>query len=158
VSRFPWITIFAWGRDWDTRVPVRVTYTHTRAEFRSAFDSDYDPWGEVEIGDRLPYLPEHQMSGSIGYDRSRWSVTLSTVGSAVMRTRAGQGDIPEGKGTDSYVVFNLAGELHLDRVGTLFAGVQNLSDERYSVARRPAGLRPGLPRTLVAGLCVTGVR
>ena len=149
---------FAWGRDWAGRVPLRIAYTHTRAEFRSSFDSDYGPWGEVEIGDRLPYLPAHQMSGSIGYDHPRWSVTLSTMASGAMRTRAGRGPIPEGEGTDSYVVFNLAGELQLDRRGTVFAGVQNLSDERYSVARRPAGLRPGLPRTLVAGLRVTGVR
>ncbi len=149
---------FAWGRGWAGRVPLRITYTHTRAEFRSSFDSDYGPWGEVEIGDRLPYLPAHQMSGSIGYDHPRWSVTLSTMASGAMRTRAGRGPIPGGEGTDSYVVFNLAGELQLDRRGTVFAGVQNVSDERYSVARRPAGLRPGLPRTLVAGLRVTGVR
>ena len=80
------------------------------------------------------------------------------MASGAMRTQAGRGPIPEGEGTDSYVVFNLAGELQLDRRGTVFAGVQNLSDERYSVARRPAGLRPGLPRTLMAGLRVTGVR
>ena len=149
---------FAWGRSRDTRVPVRVTYTHTRAEFRSAFESDYDPWGKVNVGDRLPYLPEHQMSGSIGFDHPRWSVTLSTVASGSMRTHAGKGLIPQGEGTDSYVVFNLAGEVHLSGMGTLFTGVQNLSDERYSVARRPAGLRPGLPRTLVAGIRVMGVR
>lgn len=85
-------------------------------------------------------------------------MTLSTVASGAMRTRAGQEDIPEGEGTDAYVVFNLAGDLYLEGVGTLFAGIQNLTDERYSVARRPAGLHPGLPRTVVAGLRVTGVR
>ena len=148
----------AWGRAWDTRVPVRVTYTHTRAEFRSAFESEYEPWGDVEVGDRMPYLPEHQMSGSVGLDRPGWGVTLSAVASGSMRTRAGRGVLPYGEGTDSFVVFNLAGEMHLAGLGTLFAGIQNLSDERYSVARRPAGLRPGLPRTLVAGLRVKGMR
>ena len=48
---------FAWGRDWAGRVPLRITYTHTRAEFRSSFDSDYGPWGEVEIGDSSPTSP-----------------------------------------------------------------------------------------------------
>jgi Fe(3+) dicitrate transport protein len=98
------------------------------------------------------------MSGSVGLDRLGWSVALSAVASGSMRTRAGRGVIPAGEGTDSYVVFNLAGEMHLDGLGTLFAGIQNVSDERYSVARRPAGLRPGLPRTVVAGLRVTGIR
>ena len=148
----------AWGRGWDIRVPVRITYTHTLAEFRSAFESEYGPWGDVAVGDRFPYLPEHQMSGSVGLDRLGWSVALSAVASGSMRTRAGRGVIPAGEGTDSYVVFNLAGEMHLDGLGTLFAGIQNVSDERYSVARRPAGLRPGLPRTVVAGLRVTGIR
>ena len=142
---------FAWGRDWDTSLPVRITYTRTRAEFRSAFDSDYGPWGEVEIGDRLPYLPGHQMSGSIGYDRPGWSVTLSTVASGAMRTRAGQEDIPEGEGTDAYVVFNLAGDLYLEGVGTLFAGIQNLTDERYSVARRPGRAPPWTPQDCGGG-------
>jgi Fe(3+) dicitrate transport protein len=31
-------------------------------------------------------------------------------------------------------------------------GVENLTDETYVVARRPAGARPGLPRTLMAGI------
>ncbi len=148
----------AWSRDWNTRVPLRISYTLTRAEFRSAFESEYDPWGNVEVGDRLPYLPQHQLSASLGLDRPGWSVTLSTVGSGAMRTRAGRGGIPDGEGTDSYLIFNVAGEMHLPRLGTFFIGIQNLSDQRYSVARRPAGLRPGLPRTMVAGLRVTGAR
>jgi Fe(3+) dicitrate transport protein len=31
-------------------------------------------------------------------------------------------------------------------------GVENLADASYVVARRPAGARPGLPRTLMAGI------
>jgi Fe(3+) dicitrate transport protein len=31
-------------------------------------------------------------------------------------------------------------------------GVENLADATYVVARRPAGARPGLPRTLMAGI------
>ena len=39
-----------------------------------------------------------------------------------------------------------------DRGCAHFVSVQNISDEAYIVARRPAGVRPGLPRTFVAGL------
>ena len=34
----------------------------------------------------------------------------------------------------------------------IYLGVQNLTDNATIVARRPAGVRPGLPRTFVAGI------
>ena len=139
-------------------MPVRLAYTFTRASFRSGFDSDYEAWGTVEVGDRLPYLPEHQLSGSIGYEHAAWSVSVSMNASGAMRTEAGSGPIPVGEGTDSFVVFNASGEVEVARGGTLFAGLQNFTNQVYGVARRPAGLRPGLPRTLVAGFRLEGVR
>ncbi len=148
----------AWATRGVTRVPVRLVYTFTRAEFRTGFVSDYDPWGTVEAGDRLPYLPEHQMSGSIGYDRSTWSVAISMNASGAMRTQAGFGPIPRGQGTDAFVVFNASGEVQVNEHGTLFVGLQNFTNQIHSVARRPAGLRPGLPRTLLVGFRIEGVR
>ena len=148
----------AWAARGATRVPVRLVYTLTHAEFRSGFVSDYEAWGTVEAGDRLPYLPEHQVSGSIGYDRSAWSISISMNASGAMRTQAGSGPIPGGQGTDSFVVFNASGEVQVTEHGTLFAGVQNFTNQIHSVARRPAGLRPGLPRTLLVGFRVEGVR
>jgi Fe(3+) dicitrate transport protein len=149
---------FAWAARGVTRVPLRLAYTFTRASFRSGFDSDYDPWGTVEVGDRLPYLAEHQLSGSIGYDHPAWSVAISVNASGAMRTQAGSGPIPLGQGTDAYVVLNASGEVPISGRGTLFAGLQNLTNRVHSVARRPAGLRPGLPRTLVMGFRIEGTR
>ena len=137
----------AWAASGVTRVPLRLAYTFTRAEFHSGFASDYEAWGTVQAGDRLPYLPEHQVSGSIGYDKSAWSISISMNASGAMRTQAGSGPIPRGQGTDSFVVFNASGEVQVNERGTLFAGLQNFTNQIHSVARRPAGLRPGLPRT-----------
>ena len=148
----------AWAALGVTRVPFRLAYTFTRAEFHSGFVSDYEAWGTVEAGDRLPYLPEHQVSGSIGYDKSAWSISISMNASGAMRTQAGSGPVPSGQGTDSFVVFNASGEVQVNERGTLFAGLQNFTNQIHSVARRPAGLRPGLPRTLVVGFRVEGVR
>ena len=148
----------AWAAPGVTRVPLRLAYTYTRASFLSGFVSDYEAWGTVEAGDRLPYLPEHQVSWSIGYGRSAWSISISMNASGAMRTQAGLGPIPEGQGTDSFVVFNASGEVQVNERGTLFAGLQNFTNQIHSVARRPAGLRPGLPRTLVVGFRVEGVR
>ena len=148
----------AWQRGLSARVPLRIAYTATHAQFRSAFDSKYDPWGDVQVGYRLPYLPPHQMSGSIGYERNRFNITFSTIALGAMRTKAGKGRILAGEGVDAYMIFNLDLGLNLNNKGTIFAGIQNLSDKRYNVARRPAGMRPGLPRTVVVGYRISGVR
>ena len=75
-----------------------------------------------------------------------------------MRTQAGSGPIPAWQGTDAFNVFNASGEVEVGRRGTLFAGLQNVTNQIHSVARRPAGLRPGLPRTFLVGFRVEGVR
>jgi Fe(3+) dicitrate transport protein len=69
-----------------------------------------------------------------------------------MRTVAGRGGMPEGTGVDGFAVLNLSAEWNLDANSTVYAAVQNLTNERYIVARRPAGVRPGLPRTAFVGL------
>jgi Fe(3+) dicitrate transport protein len=133
-------------------LPVRLVYTFTRAEFLSDFESAYAPWGSVVVGDRLPYLPEHQLHGSAGIGTDIWKLRVEGSYSSRMRTRAGQGPIPALHGTDAMLVFNLSGEHALGRRSALYAGVQNVTDARYVVARQPAGARPGLPRTVQAGL------
>jgi Fe(3+) dicitrate transport protein len=134
------------------RLPVRLAYTFTRAEFLSDFESAYAPWGSVAAGDRLPYLPEHQLHASAGVGTDAWKLRVEGSYSSRMRTRAGQGPIPALHGTDAVLVFNLSGEHALGGRSSLYAGVQNLTDARYVVARQPAGARPGLPRTVQAGL------
>jgi Fe(3+) dicitrate transport protein len=147
-----------WAASGETRVPFRLAYTYTRASFLTGFDSDYGAWGTVEVGDRMPYLPLHQVSGSIGYDRRSWRLSIGMNASGAMRTQAGSGPIPAGQGTDAFVVFNASGEVRVGQRGTLFAGLQNFTNQIHGVARRPAGLRPGLPRTFVAGFRIEGVR
>lgn len=141
--------------DLPMELPVRATYTFNRGTFLTGFQSEYGPWGTVEAGDRVPYLPEHLFSGSFGVNRGGWGSTLAWNGSGAMRTAAGRGAIAEDEGTDRFLVFNLSGEFELPGGGTLYGGVQNLTDERYVVSRRPAGARPGLPRTLFVGMRVS---
>ena len=64
----------------------------------------------------------------------------------------GHGPIPDGQSTDSRWVADLTANYHLRPELKLYVQVRNLADEEYVVARRPAGLRPGLPRTLLAGV------
>ncbi len=134
-------------------IPMEVAYTYTDASFQTAFESDYDPWGTVEDGDDLPYLPNHQVHASVGIDGFRGAgVTLSGKYVSTMRTVAGQGDFVEGQSIDSHFVLDLAAHYQVTRWATVFGSIQNLADTAYEVARRPAGLRPGLPRTVRLGL------
>ncbi|MFQ5864342.1 MAG: TonB-dependent receptor domain-containing protein [bacterium] len=134
------------------RMPIRLAYTFTHAKFRSNFQSDYKPWGTVEAGDELPYVPRHQLYASIGLKKDRFAVNLAANYVSKMRTVAGKGPIRANQSTDDFVLFNLSGEYTIASWGSLFASVQNLMGKSYIVARRPAGARPGLPRTIMAGI------
>ncbi|HDP90337.1 MAG TPA: TonB-dependent receptor, partial [Thioalkalivibrio sp.] len=133
-------------------VPMRVGYTYTDAEFKTGFISGFDEWGTVEPGDELPYLPQHLLTAGVGIDQSTWRVDLNAVYTGEMRTVAGQGDIPSEQKIDDRVIIDLAADYRISKDGRVFATVENLFDETYLVSRRPAGLRPGKPRSLMAGL------
>ncbi len=139
------------------RLPASLSYTYTRATFQTAFESDFGAWGTVEEGDHLPYLPTHQFSGSLGIEDGAWRMSMVGTAASSMRTRAGQGPTSQREVTDAYLVLTLQGEYELSATGgaALYGGVQNLTDRHYIAARRPAGARPGLPRTLFLGLRVS---
>jgi len=133
-------------------LPIRLTYTLTHAEFRNSFQSQFGPWGNVGIGDELPYVPRHQVYASVETDHQAWRARLEGFYVGRMRTLAGQGVYVASDSTDSYVVLNVSGEYELTSGASLFASVQNLTDNVYIVGRHPAGVRPGLPRLVQAGL------
>ncbi len=135
-------------------VPLRLSYTFTDATFRTSFKSSFKPWGNVSAGDRIPYVPRHQITASLGIEAPKWSAEMTLNYVAAVRNRAGQGPIPAAQRVDARTVLDLSGHYRVTEAVSLFASVQNLTDAIYSVARRPAGLRPGKPRTFVAGLAV----
>jgi Fe(3+) dicitrate transport protein len=132
------------------RIPVRAVYTYTDAEFQQSFDSDF--FDTVVSGDELPYISEHQFYLSAGIASDLFSLTIGGNYVSAIRTEAGQGAIPAMERVPSRWVFDLAGRVAItDQIG-LFARVDNLFDETYAVARRPAGLRPGKPQTILGGV------
>jgi Fe(3+) dicitrate transport protein len=105
----------------------------------------------VASGDRLPYLPEHLVHAELGLAGERWRLGLAANYLDDMLTVAGGGN---GERTDSAVVWDLTGGYQLTDQVELYARVENLSDETYVVARRPAGARPGQPRSGFVGVRV----
>lgn len=136
-------------------VPFTLAYTYTDASFKTSFVSTFEDWTAVERGDELPYLAGNQITFTIGLEHKKFSINLSGRYMDEMRTRPGQGDIPENEKTDAYFVMDLSLSYRLQHNVSLFSTVTNMTDEVYVVARRPAGLRPGMPRAFMAGLKVT---
>ena len=132
--------------------PVRVAYTVTDGRFRNAFESDFDAWGTVAVGDALPYQAQHRLYVRAGVERGGWAVSLLGNAVSAMRSVAGQGPIPESERIGAHVVLDATAEAPLPGGLALTARAANLTDAAYVVARRPAGLRPGLPRTVTVGL------
>lgn len=143
------------GRGLAWSLPLELAYTFTRATFESAFESDFGPWGTVRKGDELPYLPEHQLYARVGVEHGRWGANLDATAVSEMRTAAGQRPIAEGEGTDASFVLGLGARFQVTSALAVYGAVQNLTDDMYVVARRPAGARPGLPRTLQLGVRVS---
>jgi Fe(3+) dicitrate transport protein len=134
-------------------VPLSLDYTWTtEAEFHNTFESDFEPWGDVAAGDELPYIPEHQLRFAAGLENDRLGLNLAASYVGRMRTVAGQGPFVADRTIDSHVVWDLVGRYRFtEQLGAYFK-VDNLFDETYLAARRPAGLRPGLERMAWVGL------
>jgi Fe(3+) dicitrate transport protein len=134
-------------------VPVRLGYTWTRAEFGSTFETSFSEWSPiVNDGDVLPNIPSQRASLSVGVAGKSWDTFVAASYTGEMRTRSGNGPNQTGEGIESHVVIDLSARLDLSRHLTALLQVRNLFDETYLASRRPAGLRPGLPQTVLVGL------
>ena len=109
----------------------------------------------MDSGDDLPYVPSHRISGSVGLETLRYSIDLSAQYTSRMRTNAGQGDFLESESTDAHLTIDMAASYRLGERLQLVGRILNLSDVAYIAARRPAGIRPGLPRQVTIGIKTT---
>ena len=138
--------------EYNFSVPIQLSYTLSDGKFLNSFSSNFKPWGGVSIGDKFPYLSPHQFYLGIGVETTKWSTRLNAHYVSAMRTKAGQGSILKDSATDSYAVLNLSNEYSVSPLVRLFFDVRNITNNRYIVARRPYGARPGMPRLLMGGI------
>ncbi len=134
------------------RLPISLAYTYTSARFKNAFDSEFDAWGEVSVNDELPYLSPHQLAVQLGVEYGDFMLHLNARYRDRMRTRPGQAPSVSSQLIESYSLVDFSLSYQLAPQYGLFASVQNLTDRVYAVARRPAGLRPGMPRSFRIGI------
>lgn len=136
----------------ELQFPVSLAYTFTRSEFQSDFSSASAIFGDVEKGDELPYIPEHQVNLTLGLKRGPWGLSSSLTYVGEMRDVAGKGAIPAAERVEDHFVADLTAHWEfLDR-GRLYLSFENLTDAEYIVSRRPYGARPGLPFQVWGGV------
>lgn len=132
--------------------PFHLAYTYTLTQFKSDFKSEFKPWGTISNGDELPYIPKHQVFLNLGVEKDRWRADMAAKYTGKMRTKADSGPIQNLSSTDAYFVFDATGEITVSPKSKVFIGFRNLTNKVYIVARRPAGVRPGMPRSVVGGI------
>ena len=136
----------------DYTLPLRASYTYTNPEFRNDFTSQVGSWGTVVAGDKLPYIAEHQIFAEGTLEAQKWNVTLSSKYTSAMRTQAGRRALVGAEIVDAALILDLSGEYRVLGHTRLYINVRNVTDQVYIVAHRPAGVRPGMPRTIAAGV------
>ncbi len=82
----------------------------------------------------------------------RWATYFSLSYTDAMRTEAGQGPMIPELSTDAHWLLDLTVNYNVHRNVRLYLQMRNLTDETYIAARRPAGIRPGMPRNVLAGV------
>ncbi len=132
--------------------PVALGYTFTQGSFLSSFNATHEDWGMVSNGDKLPYLSTHQLTVNAGAEHRDFDVQISSKYNGAMRTVPGQGEIEDDNKIASNFIVDISANYKFNRYFTAFGAFNNLTNEAYVVAHRPAGLRPGMPRSFILGV------
>ena len=130
-----------------------ASYGYTRGRFQTAFVSGFPQFGTVEVGDRLPYVPEHQGSLRSTLVHPRFSLSLAGFARTGMLDVAGpeRQDIEDG-GIPGLFLLDAAADVVLhERVSAYVTG-RNLTGSTALVSWRPFGARPTAPLTVMVGI------
>jgi Fe(3+) dicitrate transport protein len=136
------------------QTPIGLAYTLTNAIFQNSFGSTQGIWGTVSEGDRVPYIPQQQLSITGGLEHQRYALNMNARYNGAFDTQAANGGIDDTLRLDDNIVMDLSLRYHLNSTISLTANVINLFDEVYATARVPSGLRPGHPFGIYTGVIV----
>ena len=136
------------------QTPIALAYTLTNAIFQNSFGSTQGIWGTVSEGDRVPYIPQQQLSITGGLEHQRYALNMNARYNGAFDTQAANGGIDDTLRLDDNIVIDLSLRYHLNSTISLTANVINLFDEVYATARVPSGLRPGHPFGIYTGVIV----
>ena len=131
----------------NTSMPLALVYTYTDSQFDSTFDSEF--FGDVEAGADIPYIPQEQMTLSLGLEQGdvRFNANVNYVGAVCVN--ASCGDFEK---TESSTTLDLSANYQVNSDLAVFARLENATAEEDIVGRQPYGARPNKARTAALGL------
>lgn len=132
-------------------IPLKLVYTFTESIFTESFFAPNSQLGDVQKGDRLPYLPEHSLRAEAGIESDVWRMNLALNYVSEMRDSASYEPFSEVLSTESLTTLDFAANYQLNPQLDLSLKVDNLTDEEAIVSYRPFGARPNKPRSVIAG-------
>jgi Fe(3+) dicitrate transport protein len=133
-------------------MPFRVAYTFTSATYRTTFESSDPTIGDVERGDPIPYIPAHVLNARLGFERTFWGAYL--IGNYFGKTTEGVVGLQPLPSTDPFFTLDVVGRVRFEPVEA-YVRLQNITNTRAIVSRRPFGARPNAPLSFQVGVQVT---
>ncbi len=134
------------------QLPLAMQYTYTDAIFENEFVSGFSQWGEISVGDRLPYIPRHQANVRIGIENEKLALALMVNYIDEMLEASGDGVPLSGEKTDALTTVNFSARYQLNPSFSFKLVAENVLDEQKIVSRNPFGARPNLPRLVKFGV------
>jgi Fe(3+) dicitrate transport protein len=141
---------------------THLKHTYVRATFAADRFMERPTGDTVNVrGNRLPYAPAQLLAAGLALDlpsRLRLRADGVYTGEHFADNFETVATRPDGRVglIPARTVWNMAGTYELPRRGMeLFASVKNVLNTTYVASRRPEGIKPGLPRTINAGVRVT---
>ena len=133
-------------------VPIEGSYTLTQSRFQSSFSSEFPQFGDVSMGDALPYLPQHQAAGRLGLRGERFSTAVGVMFRSEMLDSAG--DFERDLTVPSLFLVDASLNVQVHPSTQLYVSGTNLLNNSSPTAWRPVGLRPSAPRQVMLGVKV----
>ena len=128
-----------------------LAYTLTKSSFVSELLGN-PRFGDVEAGDELPYVPQHQGHARLTLGQKDWNLGVSFKYLSSMRDVAGSGEIEPLEEIPSHMVLDAVASYTIADHYKLYVKADNLTGSKYAVSLRPYGLRPGRPLQIFGGL------
>lgn len=147
----------------DWRLPLRTSATLTSAKLRSdAASADPESiFSGGVAGNRVPYVPEYQISAGVGVEYKKLGVYLDGTytpamfgtadNSTSLRAPGGSPDARFGK-TEAAFLLDLSARYAVTENISILGGISNVLDESYISSRIPEGPRANQPRTFYGGV------
>ena len=134
------------------QIPLSLSYTLTNAIFKSDFGSTQGIWGEVSTGDRVPYIPQHQLNVGTSLIHKDFEMNFNLRYNGPFETQASNNGTGNTFPIPGNLVVDLSVKYPITPQVNLTAKTINLFNNEYAVARVPAGFRPGHPFGIYAGI------